>query len=192
MALIISLLFPLILLTATYLFPSLAQKEEIYLRNFLSEKGIEAFLQKPIFGQGINHFIHFLEGSRPRFLSRSFYQPVHNIFWLILAESGLVGLFFSFWLTLKTIKEINPVIFLNANPPAGGEQVKKILWGQLPATSYQLLIFISILLLAATDHYLLTLQQNRLLLGLFLGLVWRKTKWKRKQDFALLKGISVG
>jgi len=185
--LFISLTFPIILLTTAHFFPLLAQHEEIYLRNFLAQKGIEAFLQKPFLGQGINHFIHFLGSYRPGLLSRTFYQPIHNIWWLILAETGLVGLVFALWLTLKTIKKIclpsrRRHSLWRRTADVGRTPVVKQAGGVLKSqiTNHYhnslLLSLISIFLLAATDHYLLTLQQNRLLLGLFLGLVWRKTK----------------
>jgi len=179
--LITSLTFPIILLTASRLFPPLAFQEEVYLRNFLAQKGIEAFLQKPLFGQGINHFIHFLGSSRPGLLSRTFYQPTHNIWWLILAESGLIGLFFALWITHKTIKRASAKVRLPSDE--GSTPVVRQAGGVLKTQITNLyhkplsLSLVSILLLSATDHYLLTLQQNRLLLGLFLGLVWRKKQF---------------
>jgi O-antigen ligase len=49
-------------------------------------------MQNPFLGVGLNNFIP--EAMSSVFLSGTnrFLQPVHNIFLLVLAESGLVGL----------------------------------------------------------------------------------------------------
>lgn len=74
-------------------------------------------------------------------------QPVHNIYLLLLSETGVIGLsMFLFGLTYVW---------------------RKITQASLPLV----LIFFQILFLGTVDHYFLTLQQGQLLLATFLGLL---------------------
>jgi len=101
---------------------------------------------------GLNNFIVHL----PQFYqSGSVYllQPVHNIFLLVAAETGLVGLVIFLWFLILTFKK-------------------------LLITNYYLLItaLIVILVLGLFDHYWLTLQQNQLLVAIVFGLSWSRIK----------------
>src|SRR3990167_3050933 len=49
------------------------------------------FLQHPIFGVGLNNFIH-VQASDLAIGPSRFLQPVHNIFLLALSETGIVGI----------------------------------------------------------------------------------------------------
>jgi hypothetical protein len=102
-------------------------------------------------GVGLNNFIVRL----PEYWSASwrirFLQPVHNIYLLVAAETGLAGLLVFLWFLVLTIKK------------------------QLEILNYKLLIpILVILLLGLTDHYWLTLQQTQLLMVIVLGLSWNK------------------
>ncbi len=101
-----------------------------------------------LFGVGLGNFIpaasHYISTPRPELL-----QPVHNIFWLITSETGLLGLTLVLWfLIIKLLPSKSSLI---------------------PNIKY--LILAIILITATTDHYWLTLQQNRLLLSLITGLL---------------------
>ncbi|HUW21202.1 MAG TPA: O-antigen ligase family protein [Candidatus Bathyarchaeia archaeon] len=104
------------------------------------------------FGVGLGNFIVQLpffwqvnEGSR-------FFQPVHNIFLLVAAETGLIGL----------------GLFI------------QILWLAVKRT-YRIknrLVFFSLLVIIFTglfDHYWWTLQQSQLLFAIMMGLAWSKS-----------------
>lgn len=110
------------------------------------------FRKFPLTGVGLNNFLVFL----PRFWSEQqvyFLQPVHNIFLLIGAESGLVGLLVFVWFLWLTIKR--------------ALKAKRLLF---------LLALILILFTGLFDHYWFTLPQNQLLATLVFGLLWGKMK----------------
>ena len=115
-----------------------AQLAHLAERLTLAQAAIEIFRQNPLFGVGANRFISALaaldlfSASQVRLL-----QPVHNVFLLILAENGLVGLL-AFILILASI----------------ARQI---------VTRGQLAIFIVLLIFASFDHFFWTLAQGRLL-----------------------------
>lgn len=104
--------------------------------------------ESPFYGVGLNNFIVHL----PKFWVQSgvyFLQPVHNIFLLVAAETGLVGLLAFLWFLWLMIKRL-------------------ILGNQ----SFLLLALGVILFTGIFDHYWLTLQQNQLLATIVFGLVF--------------------
>ncbi|MEK7526207.1 MAG: O-antigen ligase family protein, partial [Patescibacteria group bacterium] len=85
-----------------------------------------------------------------------FLQPVHNIYLLVLSETGIVGLLIFFFTVRRVIA--------NAN------------------TKFVILL-VPILLTGLVDHYWLTLQQNFLLFSVVVGIVLSSdtiTSWKKK------------
>ncbi len=118
-----------------------ATSESVIVREQLNVTAINIWQHSPIFGVGLGNFLIELPKTLP---SRTVYflQPVHNIYLLVLSETGIVGLcgfFFLLWYVLKKSK-----IF-----------------------KFQIIAF---LLLGLVDHYPLTLQQGQLLLTFFLSL----------------------
>lgn len=101
----------------------------------------------PVFGVGLGNFIPSLS-----FFATSLLQPVHNIYLLTAAETGIIGLIFFCWFLIT-------------------------LWNkQNKSSSFFLKVaFLSILLLGFFDHYFLTLQQGQLLFALAIGLMSRDT-----------------
>jgi len=97
--------------------------------------------QRFLVGEGLGTFIVNL----PTF--SWLLQPVHNVFLLVFSETGILGLLAFCFLIYKTL--IN--------------QVKT-------RTLYLLLPLVFILFTGLFDHYTLTLQQNILLFGVFIGL----------------------
>ncbi|MBI2598805.1 O-antigen ligase family protein, partial [Candidatus Curtissbacteria bacterium] len=115
-------------------------------RLVLIQKSLDITLINPLFGIGSNNFI--LELSKANLFSVSqirLLQPVHNIFFLILAENGIVGLLLFTALLFVVLKSIN--------------------------TKTKLALFVSILIFASVDHFLWTLQQGQLLLWLSLAFI---------------------
>ena len=127
------------------------------------------FLSSPIIGVGLNNFIPNL----PRFTANQpqvrFYQPVHNIYLLILAESGLLGFSIFLYVIYKIIKFSYSHIIVSSS-------LHIINYPYL----YIFISFISILMLGLFDHYSLTLQQNQLLLTLVLGLIFSQNNFFKK------------
>lgn len=106
-------------------------------RLVLIESAGKVFSMSPITGVGFNNF----------FIAGKSLQPVHNIFLLVLTETGIVGL--ALFLIL--------LIYLVKNPKTG-----------IPV--------LLIITTGLFDHYWLTLEQNELLLSIVFGLSLRKWK----------------
>lgn len=105
----------------------------------------------PLFGVGAGQFIVALSQGKVIWPSLYWLQPVHNIFLLSAAETGLLGLTVFLGLLFRTIKRI----FL------------------LPNSNFKFKILASLLAILFTglfDHYSLTLIQNQLLFVLVLSL----------------------
>lgn len=107
----------------------------------------EIFLKSPVFGTGLNSFIPTISSTLLTGPSR-FLQPVHNIFMLSLAETGLVGFF--------------GLLFLIGYPIWKMYKVKFTMYNSLP--------WFIIIFLGMFDHYFLTLPQGYRLLFLIWGL----------------------
>jgi len=142
------LLMLLILSLFFYFAPQFSTEEAISQRVELIKIATQMIRSSPLAGIGLNNFIVRL----PEFWTvQSIYwlQPVHNIFLLIAAEAGLVGLVVFLWFLFLTFKKL------------------------LITNNKQLLLLLSVvLILGLTDHYWLTLQQSQLLFTIILGLSW--------------------
>lgn len=131
-------------------------------RANLLEASAQIIGQNSIFGVGIDNFVIVLHALTPN-LKAWEYQPVHNIFALLLSEVGFVGtgLFVAILLYVATA-----------------------LWRSNRSTIKKAYITSMLGFLLCTgllDHYLLTLQQGQLMLALVLGIalgcaVSRETK----------------
>lgn len=99
-----------------------------------------------LIGTGLNTFIpnevKFPIGNSYMWLL----QPVHNIYLLVISETGIIGGLFLYFLILKITQKAS-----NNKKP------------------YYFLAIIFILVTVLFDHYWFTLQQNLLLLGLLIG-----------------------
>lgn len=127
-----------------------AADESFARRGELNSATIEMGKGSPIFGVGLNNFLVNLPNYQK---TKSFFlylQPAHNIYLLVLAETGIIGLSIFIWFILSTIKKL-------------------LTYNLSLVTS-----LIVILVLGIFDHYWLTLQQGQLLFTLILGLSWAK------------------
>lgn len=122
------------------------EAETVVARQQLNGVAIEQFVRSPIFGTGlgtaplyggISNFIHQIGGSNYALA----FQPPHNIYLLLLAETGILGLLGVLGILGRALKN--------------------------GATRVPLL---TILFLGLFDHYFLTLQQGQLIFSLILGL----------------------
>jgi len=115
-------------------------------RLLLTQAAFDIAVKNPLFGVGSGNFIkeiadlNLFSQSEVRLL-----QPVHNIFLIILAENGIIGLILFSLLVLITLRNVN--------------SKKKI--G----------LFLSILVFASLDHFFWTLNQGRILLWLSLAFI---------------------
>ncbi len=123
--------------------------EEAYvMRVFYNKKSLESF---SLFGHGVGNHIEWLKEELPGMPAKN-YQPVHNIYLLILNEVGFFGLatfiLFLIFLSIKYFK---------------GKKFDKI----FHYSAY--ILFTSFLIMGFFDHYLWTLQQGRLMLWVLFG-----------------------
>lgn len=108
--------------------------------------------EHPFVGVGPNHFTQF---QAPRIASQGlpYYanQPVHNIYLLIIAETGLVGLFILYWFFRRYFAHF----------------FKKPTW---TAVTRCVTFPTAILFMASFDHFFLTFQQGGLIFWIALAL----------------------
>lgn len=134
------------------------ESESVAVRNELNIAAVKMFSSSPVhvvFGVGLGNFLinlPYVSSGRQIF----FLQPVHNIYLLLLAETGVIGIS----LVLFLLWSLSKKLFANR-------------------FSFPLLISLSLYLcLGLVDHYPLTLQQGQLFLTILLSLslVYNKTK----------------
>lgn len=143
-----ALILPLLVVrfASIFTFDSLA----VLRRQELAEYAIELFFRNPALGNGLNNFINLLAADKVLVGTSRFLQPVHNIFLLVLSETGLLGLagflslfVFGIWENHKKKDKFSKVLTAN---------------------------LLMVILLGFFDHYFLTLPQGQRLLFLVLGL----------------------
>lgn len=120
----------------------------------LAKAAFRMYHHSPLFGVGLNNFFNNLSYALP---PRNLFllQPVHNIFLLILAETGALGFSLVGIFIAKTYA--------------------RILSQSKNHQFFFVLVSIAALGIGMIDHYFLTVQQGQLLLALLLGLMWNKT-----------------
>ncbi|QQG47661.1 MAG: O-antigen ligase family protein [Candidatus Woesebacteria bacterium] len=138
-----------------------SKSEGIYKRFELSRVSLKIWESQPVFGVGLGNSITLLPTiaqKYPKIISPSvswWLQPVHNIYLLILSETGLVGFLLFLYLVIRIFRnslKIKPAL------PAG--------------RNWKLVISIMLILLTGLfDHYWLTIHQNFLLASILLGLL---------------------
>lgn len=115
------------------------QDESFSMRFKLIEQSVKMININPVFGIGVNNFFNNLDKE---FNSPSEIQPVHNIFLLTFAETGIIGLMFLISIFVIAAKNIRSTI-----------------------------VVLAILLLGTFDHYLFTQQQGQLLFTIIVSLL---------------------
>lgn len=125
--------------------------ESIQKRFYLIENALMTIKQFPLFGTGLGSYL-MAQAQFPIPYSYLFFQPVHNIFLLLLAEVGIV-----------LFGVISYFLFIFVKP-------------FLKTQSGLILIFV-VFFTGFFDHYWLTLQQNFILIPVVFGLL-KNQKWK--------------
>lgn len=113
-------------------------------RLFLVVSSIHIILTHPVVGVGLGNYL-YAQASIPSPFAPYFLQPVHNIFLLLLSETGIVGFLVFFNICIQWLMS---------------EKITKTL----------ILMIVAIALTGLFDHYWLTLQQNLLIMGVVFGL----------------------
>jgi len=79
----------------------LAPESSFSRRSELAKISLKMFLDKPLSGVGLNNFTAVMENYGYISSTVRFLQPVHNIYLLILSETGLLGMFGFLYLLAK-------------------------------------------------------------------------------------------
>ncbi len=128
-------------------FQSSVLEESFILREKLILENIRPIWENLIFGTGLYNY--FLANT---ILKDVFVlQPVHNIFLLVLIQTGLIGLLYFLWFLYKTYLKVL--------------EKKKL---------FLKLLFFYIIVIGLFDHYFLTLQQGQLMFSFWLGYFWSR------------------
>ena len=127
--------------------------EAVTMRLFYNRVAGQDFLDRTWLGSGIGTFVSNMMVTL-KHAPANIFQPVHNIYLLILAETGLLGLAFWGLFIKSTIRSYISKYDLG--------DIKNII---LP------IILASFLLIGLFDHFFWTLQQGHLLLWLVLALM---------------------
>lgn len=157
-------------------------EQSVVQREAFADAAWQMIIHRPV-GVGLGNFLPSLATMQQPFSSAYDVQPVHNIFLLTAAETGIIGLIVLLWFLFKTYKN-------------------------LLILPYALSLGISLtalLVLGMFDHYLLTLQQGQLLFVVVIGLCWadlrigktevrisQNRKMKTDRKFVPVKNKSVG
>ena len=138
----------LILFSFATKFEFLAPQSSFTRRSQLSKIAVKSFLHSPLFGVGLNNFTINMENYGFVTATTRFLQPVHNIYLLILSETGLIGLLGFTYLLTKCL------FFDNAK--AGPWRITRPPYHYVP--------LLTLLFLGLFDHYLFTTNQGLLLI----------------------------
>lgn len=138
-----------------------SNKEALDDRLLYQKISLEMIKKHPLTGVGFQNFVSVMDEYSPVVLKDNQHQPVHNVYLLIAAETGLVGLgIFLLFLALIIRRVWNR--------------------GLNPISAILLSVFIGFLFLGLFDHYLWTIQQGKLMFFIFSGFLLASTR----EDFA--------
>ncbi|MCL5435585.1 MAG: O-antigen ligase family protein [Patescibacteria group bacterium] len=130
-----------------------SNREAVEDRVLYQKIAFNMIAKRPLTGVGYQNFVSAMDEYSPVALKDYQHQPVHNIYLLIAAESGLAGLMcflgFIFIIVKKALKKIRE-----------------------PLVLMLLSVFFGFLFIGLFDHYPLTVQQGRLMFFLVAGLLF--------------------
>ncbi len=129
-------------------------------RSELIDSALIMIRTNPLAGVGLGHFIPSLSPLQEPLSLGLYLQPVHNIYLLVAAETGFIGLGIFLVFLILTYRNL----------------IKNISLSPLLRSEFVIitLLLTIILIIGLFDHYFLTLQQGQLLFAVILGLSWAK------------------
>jgi len=140
--------------------PTYLEQESLTERAAFNSVAIEMLKTSPITGVGLKNYVTELDRFTPEPMLPRQHQPVHNIYLLIAAESGLPALLIFLLLLYFVVRH-----WLNTTQ------------SNYPLIKYTLLIiFFGLLAIGLFDHYLWTIQQGSILFWTVLGLLSAKNR----------------
>jgi hypothetical protein len=154
-------IFAIITLPLTPRFLSFNLGEEaVVQREDLALAAWQMFLGHPLLGVGLNQFLIQLPYQISTQRGSMLLQPVHDIYLLIAAETGIIGFLCFLYFLFVTLVRLR----LSEDPRKSGIA----------------LVFFTVLILGLGDHYFITLQQGRLLFAFVIGLCFITSLLKHK------------
>jgi len=178
-ALIAGILFSLIVIIKPNWYSMVGKGADDRMFYFNVSRG--TFLEKPILGVGSGQFVLSLENIRN--MEYWQFQPVHNVFLLILNELGIIGLFIFVWFIWRIIinvssqhKRSTPVKMFHVEHSMGQE--RNILRGRSGIIDiYVKSIFLGFLFIMLVDHYFWDIQQGQIFFWLTLSMLVGNNMW---------------
>lgn len=134
--------------------------KDIFLRVDLLKISIFLFKDSPVFGVGVNNF-YFKEAFYQKTVTPTLLQPVHNIYFLFLSETGITGLLLMFLFLKETFLQILKKMQMEKND------------NNLSIALF--VLFLATFFIGMFDHYPITLQQGQLVTAVLLGIIYSKT-----------------
>lgn len=140
--------FILLFISLTIVFRPFDTDESVVRRVALSTTAIDMWQHSPFIGVGLHNFLVELPSYT---MSReiNFLQPAHNIYLLLLSETGLIGGLTFAWIVVSIV-----LAFIGIRPKRKPETTLSDYIYGVP--------FVLFLLLGFIDHYPITLQQGQL------------------------------
>src|SRR3989338_4052447 len=128
---------------------------------------VEMIKNKPLFGVGLRNFVVTMDDYAEERLLPYLHQPVHNIYLLIAAESGILALIVFVIFLLNIVR---PAFSASWRIRAGKHAIRDD-----SIQRYALVLtFLGFLVIGFFDHYLWTIQQGMLMFWVALGLLANK------------------
>lgn len=135
--------------------------KDTMLRIDLIKISFQIFLKNPLIGVGLNNFYYY-EIAFQKTLTPVFLQPVHNIYLLIMAETGILGLF--------ALLIYMHRIFTNLRQKMANKKLYSNFYKAV------LVALAGSVFIGLFDHYLLTLEQGQILFSIVIGFSFARVK----------------
>lgn len=134
------------------------EQKSISERTVFIQEAQKIIIQKPIFGTGLGGYTSFLiqNNNIPKEVWQI--QPVHNIYFLIFAELGIIGFSFFMFIVIFVVSD-----FLESFTK---ENINRVIFS---------IIIISLLILSIFDHWIWTTHSGIIIFWILLGFSREKT-----------------
>jgi len=140
--------------SARYDLVAIGKGQDLSLRVFYNQIAWQLIKVSPLLGIGQGNFVWTF--ANLGLFENWIYQPVHNIYILIAAETGILGLFAFLWFLFKIMRSV---------------YLERKVISDKPAFYCFLGIIIFVLAIGFFDHFLWDLQQGQLMLWIMLGIL---------------------
>jgi len=168
------IIFLIVVLFLYFLFPRFisifTEDSESFTARFSQTKIVFQMIKDhPVFGVGLNQYLVEL----PKYLKNaSFrdYQPVHNVFLLVLSEIGVFGFLV---VGVIAIKLLNCYIVKLLRTKNNNLTIQQFSNGFL---------ILVVLVISLFDHYFYTTQQGNLMIGLVMGILNSKFEYRNSKQ----------